>query len=174
MVDSYGPTAPSISSRLVRVSMSPGELVDKITILELKAERIADAVKVANVNEVPAEGGIAIKYGPAQIALFNFASRGEWYASQNQCPHMSDMVPARGLIGDEKGQPKVACPQHKKTFSLKTGECLSGDQLKVRTFPVKIDGDGVYLELPSEAEIEKLMPIKARCDLHEDAASAAE
>ena len=81
---------------------------------------------------------------------------------------------ARGLIGDEKGQPKVACPQHKKTFSLKTGECLSGDQLKVRTFPVKVEGDAVYLELPSEAEIEKLMPIKARCDLHEDAASAAE
>jgi nitrite reductase (NADH) large subunit len=131
-------------------------------------------VKVANVNEVPAEGGIAIKYGPAQIALYNFASRGEWYACQNQCPHMQDMVLARGLIGDEKGQPKVACPQHKKTFSLKTGECLSGDQLKVRTFPVKIDGDGVFLELPSEAEIEKLMPIKARCDLHEDAASAAE
>jgi nitrite reductase (NADH) large subunit len=131
-------------------------------------------VKVANVSEVPAEGGLAIKYGHAQIALYNFASRGEWYACQNQCPHMSDMVLARGMIGDEKGQPKVACPQHKKTFSLKTGECLSGDQLKVRTFPVKIDGDAVYLELPSEAEIEKLMPIKARCDLHEDAASAAE
>jgi nitrite reductase (NADH) large subunit len=131
-------------------------------------------VKVANVAEVPAEGGIAIKYGPAQIALFNFASRGEWYASQNQCPHMSDMVLARGLIGDQAGQPKVACPQHKKTFSLKTGECLSGDQLKVRTFPVKVEGDAVYIELPSEAEIEKLMPIKARCDLHEEAASAAE
>jgi hypothetical protein len=51
---------------------------------------------------------------------------------------------------------------------------LSGDNLKVRTFPVKIEGDAIYLELPNEAEIEKLMPIKSRCDLHEDAASAAE
>ncbi|RYZ02520.1 MAG: nitrite reductase small subunit NirD [Myxococcales bacterium] len=131
-------------------------------------------VKVASIDDVPPEGGIAIKYGQAQIALYNFASRGEWYACQNQCPHMSDMVLARGLIGDEKGVPKVACPQHKKTFSLKTGECLSGDQLKVRTFPVKVEGGAVFLELPSEAEIEKLMPIKARCDLHEEAASAAE
>jgi nitrite reductase (NADH) large subunit len=130
-------------------------------------------VRVANASEVPADGGIAIKYGHAQIALYNFASRGEWYACQNQCPHMQDMVLARGLIGDQAGQPKVACPQHKKTFSLKTGECLSGDQLKVRTFPVKIDGDGVYLELPSEAEIEKLMPV-TRCDLHDEAASAAD
>jgi nitrite reductase (NADH) large subunit len=131
-------------------------------------------VRVAKVTDVPAEGGIAIKYGPAQIALYNFASRGEWYACQNQCPHMQDMVLARGLIGDQQGQPKVACPQHKKTFSLKTGECLSGDQLKVRTFPVRVEGDDLYLELPSEAEIEKLMPIKTKCDLHEDAASAAE
>jgi nitrite reductase (NADH) large subunit len=130
-------------------------------------------VRVADVTEVPADGGIAVKYGQAQIALYNFSSRGEWYACQNQCPHMQDMVLARGLIGDQAGQPKVACPQHKKTFSLKTGECLSGDQLKVRTFPVKIEGDHVYLELPSEAEIEKLMPI-ARCDLHDEAASAAE
>jgi NAD(P)H-dependent nitrite reductase small subunit len=131
-------------------------------------------VRVAKTTDVPAEGGIAIKYGPAQIALYNFASRGEWYACQNQCPHMQDMVLARGLIGDQQGQPKVACPQHKKTFSLKTGECLSGDQLKVRTFPVRVEGEDIYLELPNEADIEKLMPIKSKCDLHEDAASAAE
>ncbi|HET6600043.1 MAG TPA: nitrite reductase large subunit NirB, partial [Burkholderiaceae bacterium] len=130
-------------------------------------------VLVANVADVPAEGGIAIKYGQAQIALYNFASRGEWYACQNQCPHMQDMVLARGLIGDQQGQPKVACPQHKKTFSLKTGECLSGDALKVRTFPVKLEGDQIFLELPSESEIEKLMPV-TRCDLHDEAASAAE
>jgi NAD(P)H-dependent nitrite reductase small subunit len=131
-------------------------------------------VKVASVADIPAEGGLAIKYGPAQIAVYNFASRGEWYACQNQCPHMGDMVLARGLIGDQQGTPKVACPQHKKTFSLKTGECLSGDQHKIRTFPVKIEGDAVFLELPAEAEIEKLMPRKTRCELHDDAATAAE
>jgi len=32
------------------VPVSPGELIDKITILRLKAERIADAGKVANVR----------------------------------------------------------------------------------------------------------------------------
>jgi hypothetical protein len=34
----------------VLVPMSPGELVDRVTILELKAARIADAGKVANVR----------------------------------------------------------------------------------------------------------------------------
>lgn len=32
------------------VPISPGELIDKITILEIKAERIADVKKVANVK----------------------------------------------------------------------------------------------------------------------------
>ena len=34
----------------VRVELSPGELVDKITILEIKAARIADPAKLANVR----------------------------------------------------------------------------------------------------------------------------
>ena len=34
----------------ISVPVSPGELVDKITILEIKAERITDAEKLRNVN----------------------------------------------------------------------------------------------------------------------------
>ena len=34
----------------ILIPISPGELLDKITILQIKAERIADATKVANVK----------------------------------------------------------------------------------------------------------------------------
>jgi peptidoglycan hydrolase CwlO-like protein len=34
----------------IRIPISPGELLDKITILQIKAERIDDAAKVANVK----------------------------------------------------------------------------------------------------------------------------
>ena len=120
-------------------------------------------VRVGRVEDFPKDGGMAIRYGSAQIAVYQFSSRGEWYACQNMCPHMRDMVLARGLIGDQKGTPKVACPQHKKTFSLKTGECLSGDPYKVRTFPVRVEGGEVFLELPSPGEIEKLVPQPDHC-----------
>ncbi|HEY2408987.1 MAG TPA: nitrite reductase large subunit NirB, partial [Polyangiaceae bacterium] len=120
-------------------------------------------VNVGRVAEFPAESGHAIKYGAAQIAVFNFASRGQWYACQNMCPHKQDMVLARGLIGDQSGVPKVACPQHKKTFALDSGECLSGDAYKVRTFPVKIENGVVFLELPSVSEVEKLLVVKVAC-----------
>ena len=37
-------------SNEIRVPISPGELIDKITILEIKSERMTDAKKVANVR----------------------------------------------------------------------------------------------------------------------------
>jgi hypothetical protein len=34
----------------IKVPISPGELIDKLTILEIKAANISDAAKLANVN----------------------------------------------------------------------------------------------------------------------------
>jgi nitrite reductase (NADH) large subunit len=113
-------------------------------------------VRVAAVEDVPTEGGITIDYGGAQIAVFNFASRGEWYACQNMCPHTGDMVLARGLLGDQAGQPKVACPMHKKTFSLVDGSCLAGDVPNVVVFPVRVEDGAIFLDLPPAHEMRDL------------------
>jgi nitrite reductase (NADH) small subunit len=59
------------------------------------------------------------------------------------------MVLSRGLLGDLKGEPKVACPQHKKTFSLQTGKNLGGEQYCIRIFPVRVEGREVLLEIES-------------------------
>ena len=105
-------------------------------------------VRVGKVSDFPIEGGAAIRYGYMQIAVFQFASRGEWYATQNMCPHKREFVLSRGIIGDLQGIPKVACPLHKKTFSLESGKCLSGEEYAIQTFPVRIEGDEVQLYLP--------------------------
>jgi nitrite reductase (NADH) large subunit len=114
-------------------------------------------VRVASVADFPENAGMTVKYGNTQIAVFNFSSRGEWYAVQNQCPHKKDMVLSRGIIGDHAGAPKVACPLHKKTFSLEDGKCLTGENYRVATFPVKIVGQDVMVELPSIEEVERLL-----------------
>ncbi|MEW6776406.1 MAG: nitrite reductase large subunit NirB [Bdellovibrionota bacterium] len=110
-------------------------------------------VRVAAASDVPANGGIAFKYGDAQIAIYNLASQGRWYATQNLCPHRNQMALARGIVGDAGGVPKVACPFHKKTFSLESGECLSGEQYAIQTFPVKVAGGEVFAHLPPAAEL---------------------
>ncbi|WP_341842299.1 nitrite reductase small subunit NirD [Chitinophaga caseinilytica] len=98
------------------------------------------------VEDVPANGGVCIKYKDEQIALFHFARRGEWFASQNLCPHRRQMALSRGMIGAQQGEPKVACPFHKKTFSLADGRCLSDEhECAIKVYPVKLEEDRIYI-----------------------------
>jgi NAD(P)H-dependent nitrite reductase small subunit len=99
----------------------------------------------------------AILYGETQLAVFNNAKRGEWSCTQNMCPHKQAFVLSQGIIGDTNGTPKVACPLHKKTFSLETGEELGDGDLQILTFPVRIEGDDVLVELPSVEEIDAIL-----------------
>ena len=77
--------------------------------------------------------------------MYNFSRTGKWYATQNLCPHKMEMVLSLGMIGDKSGIPKVACPMHKKNFSLEDGSNLAGEDLKIATYPVKIKGENVYI-----------------------------
>ncbi|MFS4466754.1 nitrite reductase small subunit NirD [Maribacter sp. 2210JD10-5] len=101
--------------------------------------------KAAPVSKFPKDGGACVKYKDKQIAVFNFTRKGEWYACQNLCPHKMEMVLSRGMIGEEEGHAKVACPLHKNIFSLKTGENLNGTLEGIATYPVKIENDFVYI-----------------------------
>ena len=100
------------------------------TLKDLRESPERQWVKVGAVSHFPRDGGAAIKYGKTQIAVFNFSSRGEWYATQNMCPHKQAFVLSRGIVGDAQGTPKVACPLHKKTFCLESGSCLSGEDYR--------------------------------------------
>ena len=104
--------------------------------------------RMARVADFPRDGGKALRHGGTQIAVFRFESRGEWYATQNVCPHRGDAVLARGLLGSHDGEAKVACPLHKKTFSLDSGKGLNDPAFQVQTFPVEQRGDEVWVKLP--------------------------
>lgn len=118
---------------------------------ELGKYKTADTSKVttwfkaASTDDFPKNGGACVKYKGLQIAIFNFARRNEWYACQNLCPHKMQMILSRGMIGSEGDEPKVACPFHKKTFSLKSGKNLNGDTCKIATYPIKIENGYVFV-----------------------------
>ncbi len=101
--------------------------------------------RVGYVFDFPENGGACIKYKDKQIAVYNFTRKSKWYACQNLCPHKMEMVLSRGMIGDLDGIPKVACPMHKKTFSLEDGNNLNGDNFKIAVYPVKIEDENVYI-----------------------------
>jgi NAD(P)H-dependent nitrite reductase small subunit len=112
-------------------------------------------VPLASVAEVPRDGGVAVRYGDLQLAIFHVARLDRWFAAQNRCPHTGDAVLGRGIVGDAGGRPKVACPQHKKTFDLETGAGLSDPEYAIATFAVRAQDGKLYVELPPAAELAK-------------------
>ena len=96
-------------------------------------------------QDIPENAGACVKYKNEQIAIYNFKRRGEWYATQNLCPHRQQMALSRGMIGTHEGEPKVACPFHKKTYSLQSGKCLNGGETDIKTYPIKVENGMVYI-----------------------------
>ena len=137
--------------------LKPLTLVTKEPVDELRW------VDVGHADDFPNNGGAAIKYGECQLAVFNFAERGEWYATQNMCPHKQQLALSRGLLGNSGETPKVACPFHKKTFSLADGSCLTGEPYSIKTYRAKCEAGKVWVELPSESQL-AIELIAPRCE----------
>lgn len=163
MVDERGQQRPDYWQKDAEmVSVSEIALPDGQTIGDLDRQTDWESlewdwVPAGKVWEYPQDGGRTIKHGNVQVAVFNFASRGEWYACQNMCPHKRAFVLSRGIVGDVAGTPKVACPLHKKQFSLASGECLTADTEDIKVFPVMVDGDDVLVKLPPIEELDAVL-----------------
>jgi hypothetical protein len=65
-------------------------------------------------KDFAANVGTAILYGDTQLAVFNNVQRGEWYCTQNMCPHKQAFVLSQGIIGDTAGKAGSFVPLHKK------------------------------------------------------------
>lgn len=74
------------------------------------------------------------------VALF--MCRGKVVATQGQCPH------AEGPLheGDVEGT-ILTCPWHGWSFDLETGLSSEDDTITLRRYPVRIDGDDVWVTL---------------------------
>lgn len=118
-------------------------ILDKYT--TVLAANVTTWFKAGTVKDFPSNRGGCIKYKDKQIAIFNFERRNEWYACQNACPHKLEMVLSRGMTGSADDVPKIACPMHKKTFSLIDGTNLNGEEYSIATYPVKIINDEVLV-----------------------------
>jgi nitrite reductase (NADH) large subunit len=149
------------------VSLEQFRMLDGRTLgeMQLPTETGLRWVPVGLADDFPLDGGATVKYGKSQIAVFNFASRGQWYATQNMCPHKKAFVLSRGIIGTAGEEPKVACPLHKKAFSLESGRSLQGEEYHIKTFRVKVESGRVYVELPPPESLDPVMATEIGCAL---------
>ncbi|MEM9159451.1 MAG: nitrite reductase small subunit NirD [Verrucomicrobiota bacterium] len=102
-------------------------------------------INAGSETNFPEGLGICIKHEEEQIAVFNF-NGDDWFAVQNLCPHDNQMVLSRGLTGTQDGQPKIACPLHKRAFNLRSGKFMGEGQMScLKTYPLKRENGHVFL-----------------------------
>ena len=54
-------------------------------------------------------------------------------------------------------------PPPQENVSLESGTCLSGEKYQVQVFPVKVEANAVYLDLPAEEDLEELLRPRTPC-----------
>ncbi len=99
-------------------------------------------VKVADVEDVLPGTGKVVKAGNTTLALFNLG--GVFHAIDNRCTHVG------GPLGEGKVEGNVVtCPWHGSRFDIATGAVLGPPARgPVASYPVKLEGRGVFVEVP--------------------------
>ena len=94
--------------------------------------------RIASADTIPLKEGRRVQCGEQTLALFNLG--GEYRAVENKCPHKGGPL-ADGIVAGKT----VFCPLHNWRINLENGCALSGGSGQVKTFPVKVTGNQVYI-----------------------------
>ena len=100
---------------------------------------------VCRLDDIVPDTGVCALVGGVQVAVFRL-SDDRVYAMANHDPFSRANVLSRGIVGDLKGELVVASPVYKQHFSLVSGQCLEDPGVRVPVFPVRLDGDIVWVE----------------------------
>ena len=98
-------------------------------------------VVVGSLDDIPKLGSRLIKRAEGNIAVFR-NSDDEVFALLNRCPHKGGPL-SEGIVYGKT----VTCPMHNWCIGLNNGEAVAPDEGCAPTYPVKIEGETVYLSL---------------------------
>ncbi|RKP44606.1 nitrite reductase small subunit NirD [Trinickia fusca] len=95
--------------------------------------------RVCNVSDIPRLGSRVLKHADGDIALFRTADD-EVFALLDRCPHKGGAL-SQGIVHGKA----VTCPLHAWNIELDSGAARAPDEGCARRFPVKVDGDAVFV-----------------------------
>jgi len=101
---------------------------------------MASWVKAAKRQDIPPGNGVVADCAGTSVALFNVD--GEFFATQNKCPHRG------GPLGEgELNGGVVTCPWHAWSFDVRNGINVDNPNSKLLCYPVKLESDDVLVEV---------------------------
>jgi nitrite reductase/ring-hydroxylating ferredoxin subunit len=101
---------------------------------------LSKIIKVANAQEI--EDGKAKIVRVEGLTLAVFRVKDEFFALENSCLHRGGPLGEGELEGYN-----VTCPWHGWTYDVRTGSFEVIPPLRVRTYPVRREGESVVVEL---------------------------
>jgi 3-phenylpropionate/trans-cinnamate dioxygenase ferredoxin subunit len=104
---------------------------------------MTETITVCPTSELAPGERTTVAWEDLEILVVN--CDGELFAIEDRCSH-DDGDLAEGEINTERCA--IECPRHGALFDLKSGKALTLPAYKaVETFPVKVDGDTITLEV---------------------------
>lgn len=101
-----------------------------------------ELVTVAKTSEIGAGQAKAVDVKGQTVALFNIG--GKFYAIEDTCTHVGGPL-SEGELQDTT----VTCPWHGAQFDVTSGKVLGPPAGEgVKSFPVRVEGEDVKIELP--------------------------
>lgn len=68
------------------------------------------------------------------------------FAVQDRCPHNGASL-SKGFCSVKN---EIICPLHRYSFDLESGKATSGGAYALKTYPISIKSDGVYLGIKAK------------------------
>jgi NAD(P)H-dependent nitrite reductase small subunit len=106
---------------------------------------VSASTPVCRLDDIVPCTGVCALVGGRQIAVFRLGDD-TLHAIDNYDPFSRANVLSRGIVGDHNGEVVVASPVYKQHFSLASGQCLEDPTVRVSVFPVRLDGDVVWID----------------------------
>ncbi|HUS68728.1 MAG TPA: Rieske 2Fe-2S domain-containing protein [Kofleriaceae bacterium] len=97
-------------------------------------------VRVCGVGDVPPGEMRAFPVDGLLLPVLVANLDGRFAAAASICPHEDVSLVDGDLVGT-----RVICPGHSYAFDLDTGRCAHDGTLRLRRFPVTLEGDDVWI-----------------------------
>ena len=102
-------------------------------------------IEIGSINDIPRRGARCLSTPQGGIAVFR-AADDRVFAIEDRCPHRGGPL-SQGIVHGAA----VTCPLHNWVISLETGEALGADEGRVKTIPVRMEGERLFIALEALA-----------------------
>lgn len=103
---------------------------------------MSESLWVATVDEAKVGDGACVAVYPKGLSVLLARVDGDVYAVANKCAHMACPLEGGRLEGAV-----LTCPCHDWRFDLRSGAFLDAPELALATYPVKVEGGTVHVDL---------------------------